>query len=43
MDTKYNTRRCLSFGYRGKATTTTAEVNMFKIVSEVCTDIIVCN
>jgi len=39
----YSARRFLSFGCKGKATTATGNVNTFKIVSQKCTDILVCN
>jgi len=39
----YIARRFLSFGCKGKATTATGNVNTFKIVSQKCTDMLVCN
>ena len=34
----YSTTSSLSFGYKGKATTATSKVNMFKTVSQAGTD-----
>ena len=39
----YSKRSCLSFGYKGKGTTATSEINTFKILSYGGTDIFVCN